>query len=392
MRDELRTWGAPRGVYLPVLTFSVVGIAGTAQFLPALTPLGAACAGALMALRRRLWPLIGIACLGLLMIMGLVARAPGHHWFLVAMLLMGALLPYRRMPAAVFLPRPVWAICLGGAMASICLSVSMGPDHAAALIALGNVLAGALGAALVRQLALSNGGFPVARDMSILDVSRDLLLGRVTSGMLHDLAQPLNVISMANGNLGYIMGRLEMPPLQRAQFDERLNRIAAQTEHAASILNLFRWFGRDRDRETGLLNVKSALQQAVAATRSNVRHGGVGVRLGGDALDYPLAGRHGMLEMMTVAALLSSFGTFVLADGRKIKGLVHVHAELSPSFVVIAIWCEDETARRCPAGPIDETTLWLLEQIARAGNGDFRRAPEKHGLAQFTIRLARDDI
>ncbi|GAY19545.1 sensory box histidine kinase [Sphingobium fuliginis] len=208
--------------------------------------------------------------------------------------------------------------------------------------------------------------------------------------MLHDLAQPLNVISMANGNLGYIMESLEMPPAQRAQLDERLNRIAAQTEHAASILNLFRWFGRDR--EGAMLNVKSALQQAVAATRSNVRHGGVGVRLGGDALDYPLAGRHGLLEMMTVAALLSSFGTFVLADGSKIKGLVHVHAELSPSFIVIAIWCEDETARPCPAGPIDQTTLWLLEQIARAGDGDFRRAPEKHGLAQFTIRLARDDI
>jgi len=345
-----------------------------------------------MALRRRLWPLIGMACLGLLMIMGLVAREPGHHWLLLAMLLMGGLLPYWKKPLTTCLPAHLWAICLGGAVASVCLSVRVNADYAAALIALGSVLAAAVGAALVRQLELSDGGLPVAGEMSVLDVSRDLLLGRVTSGMLHDLAQPLNVISMANGNLGYIMENLEMPPLQRTQLDERLNRIAAQTEHAAYILNLFRWFGRDRDRETELLNVKSALQQAVAATRSNVRHGGVVVRLSGDALDYPIPRRHGLLEMMTVAALLSAFGSFVLADGSKIKGIVHVHAELSPSFVVIAIWCEDEAARPCSAGPIDETTLWLLEQIAHTGDGDFRRTPGGHGLAQFAIRLARDDI
>jgi len=392
VREDRQTWSDPRSLYLPVLTFSIVGIAGTAQFLPAMTPLGAACAGALMALRRRLWPLIGMACLGLLMMLGLVARAPGHHWLLVAMLLMGGLLPYRRMPLPVCLPAQLWALCLGGGVACICLSALMGGDYATALIALGSVLAAGLGAALVKQFELSDGGLPIAKDVGILDVSRDLLLGRVTSGMLHDLAQPLNVISMANGNLGYIMENLEMPSLQRAQLDERLNRIAAQTEHAAHILNLFRWFGRDRDKETELLNVKSALQQAVAATRSNVRHGGVGVRLSGDALDYPLPRRHGLLEMMTVAALLSSFGTFVLADGSKIKGLVNVHAALSPSYIVIAIWCEDEAATPCSAGPIDETTLWLLEQIARVGDGDFRRTPERHGPAQFTIRLARADI
>lgn len=392
MREDRQTWSDPRGLYLPVLTFSIVGIAGTAQLLPAMTPLGAACAGALMALRRRLWPLIGMACLGLLMMLGLIARAPGHHWLLVAMLLMGGLLPYRRMPLPASLPAQLWAICLGGGVACICLSALMGGDYATALIALGSVLAAGLGAALVKQFELSNGGLPIAKDVGMLDVSRDLLLGRVTSGMLHDLAQPLNVISMANGNLGYIMENLEMPSLQRAQLDERLNRIAAQTEHAAHILNLFRWFGRDRDKETELLNVKSALQQALAATRSNVRHGGVGVRLSGDALDYPLPRRHGLLEMMTVAALLSSFGTFVLADGSKIKGLVNVHAALSPSYIVIAIWCEDEAARPCSAGPIDETTLWLLEQIARVGDGDFRRTPERHGPAQFTIRLARADI
>lgn len=377
---------------MPVLTFCVVGIAGTAQVLPAMTPLGAACAGALIALRRRLWPLIGMVCLGLLMIMGLVAREPGHHWLLLALLLMGGLLPYRRIPLTTCLPAHLWAICLGGTVASICLSIRVNADCAAALIALGSIPATAGGAALVRQLELSDGGLPVARDMSVLDVSRDLLLGRVTSGMLHDLAQPLNVISMANGNLSYIMENLEVPPLQRAQLDERLNRIAGQTEHAAHILDLFRWFGRNRDREAELLNVKSALQQAVAATRSNVRHGGVAVRLSGDALDYPLPRRHGLLEMMAVAALLSAFSSFVLANGSKVKGLVHVHAELSPSFVVIAIWCEDEAARPCAAGPIDETTLWLLEQIACTGDGDFRRTPEGHGLTQFTIRLARDDI
>ncbi|MBO9580465.1 MAG: hypothetical protein J7498_06200 [Sphingobium sp.] len=225
-------------------------------------------------------------------------------------------------------------------------------------------------------------------------LTRNLLLGRITSGMLHDLAQPLNVTSMANGNLGYIVEHLDIPPDKREQMVERIRRIATSTESAAAILSLFRWFGRDNSIDHDELSVRSALERAIAVTKSNVRHGGVAVELQGNALDHLLPVRHGAVEMMAVAALLSVFGNFILSDGdrTKIHGTVRLDAELTSAHVLITVHSMDDQGQPCGASRIDRATLWLIEQIAIANGSVFRYLSYRKQTACFSILIARDDI
>ena len=219
---------------------------------------------------------------------------------------------------------------------------------------------------------------------------RQLLLGRITGGMLHDLAQPLNVISMANGNLGYILERIAMDDESRLQLVERIDRITTHTEGAADILSLFRGLGRD-GTHSGPQNVRSALARAVAATRSNVRHH-VSVEIDGSALEYLVPGRHGTLELLGVAALLSAFSAFVDERGRKLKGSVMLHASVSPAHVVITVQGQTELGQSLPCKPLDNATRWLVEQVARQAGGDFHCVPRSGQPTQLVIRMARDDI
>ena len=248
--------------------------------------------------------------------------------------------------------------------------------------ALGAIFVAYLGAGLARHLAMSDARLLSWDEQGLIPVTRDLLLGRLTDGMLHNLAQPLNVISMANGNIDYIVERLTLDPENRQQLAERIDRIASHTESAAEILALFRSLGRDTvdagdgrgQREPATIG--RVLERAVAATRFTVRHH-VAIALSGNAIDHPVPGRQGTLEILGVAALLSAFGAFADRNGDKHRGTVVVRAELSPAHVVITVACVDdtETGRLCKV--LDAATLWLVEQVALEGGGDFHCVP--HG-------------
>lgn len=379
-------WGARPHPWVSLACILIIGLCTALHPLAAI--IAAVPLGGLAALHARLHLTLAAMVLtaGLLVLPGGVQSIA--CWLLAGDALLLTLMPRSWMAAVIRLPRLLWLVA---ALVSACgiSAVLLGWGSVPAALAI--LAATYQGATLSRQLAMSDARLLSWGDEGLATVTRDLLLGRVTSGMLHDLAQPLNVISMANGNMSYIVDHLEISDDERRHLVDRIERIATHTQSAAAILSLFRWFGRDGSDEPAALSVRSALERAIAATRSNVRHHGVAVELQGSGLDYPLPARHGALEMMAVGALLCAFASFIDADGAKRQGKVLLHAALSPAHVVVSVQCVDIDGRPISGRVMDDATNWLLEQVAHEASGDFHAFARDSQPERFLVRLGRDD-
>jgi signal transduction histidine kinase len=352
-------------------------------------PFAAIAIGALLALNSRLQARILVAVLALAAVISRQDAGSLAFWLVVGEALLVAVAPRHVVSTILRIPRSAWQILVVVSAAAICaMLLNMGPV-AVIVASLGSCYVSAL---VVRHMALADARLLTWGDQGLVAVTRDLLLGRITSGMLHDLAQPLNVISMANGNLGYIASHLPIGEDERRQLLDRIDRIALHTKGAATILGIFRWFGRDGSDNAAELSVRSALERAIAATRSNVRHHDVAVNLEGNGLEYLLPERHGYLEMMAVAALLCAFGSFILPDGTKSRGKVLLHATLSPAYLTVSVQCTDTDGAAVIGRAMDHATMWLVEQVAHEASGDFRMTARSKEPERFVIRLGRDDI
>lgn len=354
--------------------------------------LAAAAIGGLFILYRANFA-IGVA---MILIGGLIvlpdARTSLPYWVCLVLSVAAAALPRSVAPALLQAPRWSWpgALILGSIALSARFTFAGFVDDAMMVIAC--LTATFIGAGITRHLAAVDAKLLAWGEGGMVQVTRDLLLGRITSGMLHDLAQPLNVISMANGNMEYLIAHLDIDEESRQQLQERVQRIATHTEGAAHILSLFRWFGRDaEDGRHGPLTVHGALECAVAATRSNVRHHGVAVHLQGDALDQNVPEQYGALEMMAVAALLSAFGGYLGLDGLKQRGDVVLDAVLTPADIMITVECVDADGYPVASRRIDEATLWLIEQLGREASCTFRCVASEGKAARFRICLSRHE-
>ncbi|WP_148274807.1 hypothetical protein [Novosphingobium sp. PP1Y] len=375
------------GLAICALVLGLTTLAAPASAIP-----GAGIAGAISLLRGRGVALIGAgAMLIALPLLSSWEAGPGF-WVLFLFMLCAGLLPARFAPVLLRIPGRVWIFA--ATVCTVCFSLNLLLPGIAGVTAMlvGAFCAAFIGAGLARHLAMLDARVLAWGEDGLMVVTRDLLLGRITSGMLHDLSQPLNVISMANGNLSYIVEHLDIADPERTQLLERIRRISDHTEGTAAILNLFRWFGREGNPAQGQLNVRSALERAVAGTKSNVYHHDVQVTLRGNALDHLVPGQHHALEIMAVAALLSAFGAFGKAGGERKSGAVVLSAEMSPAHVIIRVQCVDEAGMSLAKKSLDHATLWLVEQIAFEINGDFRCLGRGRDTTQYLIRLARDDI
>ncbi len=389
---RMRAWEDGTRLFPAVIAVAAIVFGVAVQKAPEAAMPAAAAIGALFVLGKRAKLALVAAVLGVDLLLNGSVRLSPEIWLLLALAVAAIAAPRRIVPALVHPPRWIWVLALALAIACRAAALLLPDAYKTISIIIGMPLTAYLGCGLARHLAMGDARLLTWGEQGLVPVTRDLLLGRITSGMLHDLAQPLNVISMANGNLGYIVEQLDIDPRNKADLTDRIARIATHTETAAYILGLFRGFGRDGNRELSTLNVRSALERALAATKSSVRHHGVTVELAGDALDHLVPAHHGALEMMAVAALLNSFATFVGPDGEKSKGLVRVIARLGPASLTISVQCFDEAGAPVAGPMLDHATHWLVEHVALAAAGDFRCYHRVGNGTRFVIRLGRDDI
>ncbi len=378
----------------------MLGIAGFR--VAAASIVAAAGAGALLVLRRRL---LALALAGaLLAASALLPTVPGSvgHWSLTVVLAAVAVLRQRSATATLD-ELPQGASVAAMMLAALCIAVTatgVGSPATAAAVLVGSACAVLVGARLTQRLAAADMPSPAMPNVDgpsadgpnaevdrLGEVARHLLLGRITGGMLHDLAQPLNVISMANGNLAYGIEHLDLDEADKAQLLERTERIALQTDRAADILALFRNLGREGNRDGSVCGtVRDALDRATAATQSSLRHP-VAVTLEGDALDRPVRASPATLELLAVAILLSALGAFLDAERRSRKGGIVFRAEATSTHVVVETRCYDEAGELLVCKPVDDGGRRLLEQLSSHAGGRFQCLPDPDKPTRLVLRL-----
>jgi C4-dicarboxylate-specific signal transduction histidine kinase len=151
---------------------------------------------------------------------------------------------------------------------------------------------------------------------AIAQTAKLVTLGEMTTGMAHELSQPLNVIKMAAQNALSEVAPAEprepgfRPPMDDAELRPfvagKLGRIMAQVDRAASVITRMRVFGRTPDGEPAVFDVREACRGALILVGQRLRNAGITVRevLG----DQPLRVRshQNLLEQALVNLLVNA--------------------------------------------------------------------------------------
>lgn len=108
----------------------------------------------------------------------------------------------------------------------------------------------------------------------LLQSAKMATLGEMATGMAHEMNQPLNVMRMAVANVLRRTGQGEVPV---DYLRDKLNRIEAQVERAARIVDHMRVFGRRSEVEQRPFDPFEAVAGALSLLEENLRGKGVAV-------------------------------------------------------------------------------------------------------------------
>jgi signal transduction histidine kinase len=356
-----------------------------------------ACAGAIAALGLRTVAAGTGVALILAVVLHDMQAMQFAAWVAIIVLATASLL--RRLPT---LPLPFlgWALVLPLTVAAGLATRWLAPGGASwSVLLLMSALGGTLGGFGLARRVVGNTGLAVKARYALGDTqwlgqnARFLLLGRIAGGMAHELSQALNVITMANGNLGYVLDRANVPEPQGSQLTERVRKIATHADAAAQMLGHFRWFGQDGSRDSVEMTVSSALERAVGATRAAARKSGVIVEIRGDALTHPVPLRHGTIEMMATAALLEVMQALAQRppDSQPPQPIVleATRTEKDIEISVLSRTVYDEPPVR---DDIAEATYDLVTRLAASCRSELRRIGQNGHPVRFLLRLDRDVV
>jgi hypothetical protein len=354
------------------------------------------CAGAIIALNQR--GLAGLAAI----VLGIESLVPiGHaaHPNLlvpIAMLMSACLIGRVLMPRV---PGRYWPVIVCVLAVAFRLATVLPGALALVPLLVASALAAHAGFQVTRQLGgggdmIGNLHYTLADRHWLAETSRYLLLGRIAGGMAHELSQAMNVIGMANGNLGYILARANVAEPYNTELNQRVGKIAAHSSAAAAMLGQFRWFGQDGRRDGVDMTVGTALERAVMATRAATRKTGVIVEIRGDAVTHPAPLRHGLIELLASAAL--SDLARLLADRPSESAppqAIALEATRTQTHIEIAVVCRnDGLLPDTDSTGIDRITYDLVARLAASVQGEIRRLDATQAPVRYRMRLPRDII
>lgn len=157
---------------------------------------------------------------------------------------------------------------------------------------------------------------------SVTQAAKLATLGELSSGIAHELSQPLNVIRMAAQNVllaatpedgGSAAGEeasLDIAPLSDTEFRPfvvgKLERIVNQVDRAASILSRMRIFRRPSESGPAEFDVREACDQALALVASPFRRAGIEVIREFGSEPVRIVGHEALLQQVIVNLLVNA--------------------------------------------------------------------------------------
>ncbi|MBV6826191.1 ATP-binding protein [Pseudomonas sp. PD9R] len=176
-------------------------------------------------------------------------------------------------------------------------------------------------------------------------------LGEMATGLAHEINQPLNVMRMAIVN---VLKRLSNGDVQVDYLTDKLNRIDAQVQRAARVVDHMRVFGRRSEIEQHPFNPAQAIEGTLSLLAEGMRGKGVDLRISETGFDVQVLGYVDQLEQVLINLMVNARDALL---GRRekdpeFKPWISVYAELNGQTV--RLWVEDN------GGGIDPR---LLERI-----------------------------
>ncbi|KAA0982458.1 ATP-binding protein [Pseudomonas sp. ANT_J28] len=176
-------------------------------------------------------------------------------------------------------------------------------------------------------------------------------LGEMATGLAHEINQPLNVMRMAIVN---VLKRLSNGDAQIDYLTDKLNRIDAQVQRAARVVDHMRVFGRRSEIEQHPFNPAQAIEGTLSLLAEGMRGKGVDLRVNETGFDVQVRGYVDQLEQVLINLMVNARDALLgkrEAD-REFKPWISVYAERDAYSV--RLWVEDN------GGGIDPR---LLERI-----------------------------
>lgn len=181
----------------------------------------------------------------------------------------------------------------------------------------------------------------------LLQGAKMATLGELATGLLHEINQPLNVMRMATANA---LKRLQNGDADPAYLEQKLQRIEAQIERTARLVDHMRVFGRRSEVEGTRFAAWSAVQGAVALLEEGLQGKGVTLQVEQPSDQPQVMGHADQLEQVLINLMVNARDA--LLDKRGGQGTLCIHQTLTAGQVLL--WVQDN------GGGIDPL---LLERI-----------------------------
>ncbi|MGF6096342.1 ATP-binding protein [Pseudomonas sp. 18175] len=206
--------------------------------------------------------------------------------------------------------------------------------------------------ALVEVQAVGRDNTEVRRSQQQLTQSAKMAtLGEMATGLAHEINQPLNVMHMAVVN---VLKRLSSGDVQLDYLTEKLQRIDAQVQRAARVVDHMRVFGRRSEIEQQPFDPAQALEGTLSLLGEGLRAKGVEMRITPAGFVVQVKGYVDQLEQVLINLMVNARDALLGKRDKdpQFRPWIAVHCEHDSRHV--RIWVEDN------GGGIDPR---LLERI-----------------------------
>ena len=205
---------------------------------------------------------------------------------------------------------------------------------------------------LIEVQAVGRDNTEVRRSQQQLTQSAKMAtLGEMATGLAHEINQPLNVMRMAIVN---VLKRLSNGDVQVDYLTDKLNRIDAQVQRAAKVVDHMRVFGRRSEIEQQLFNPASAIEGTLSLLAEGMRGKGVDLRISDTGFQVQVRGYVDQLEQVLINLMVNARDALLSKREKdsSFKPWISIYAERDDEKV--RLWVEDN------GGGIDPR---LLERI-----------------------------
>ena len=187
--------------------------------------------------------------------------------------------------------------------------------------------------------------------MQLTQSAKMATLGEMATGLAHEINQPLNVMRMAIVN---VLKRLSNGDVQVDYLQDKLNRIDAQVQRAARVVDHMRVFGRRSEIEAQPFNPAQAVEGTLSLLGEGMRGKGVDLRISEIDFEVQVRGFVDQLEQVLINLLVNARDALLSKReaNRDFNPWISVSAEHDERAV--RLWVEDN------GGGIDPR---LLERI-----------------------------